>query len=235
MNNMHCEDYKLLKDAYLDGELDALHTARLEAHLADCGACRSHAESAAALGGSIRRAAYYRAPAKLAGAIKKDLREATRRTERTMPEPLRWSGLVALAATLAFVAWTLLPASKHHFTMQPAERVVYHINSNKDVLGALRNVMHHLEASPNANVVVVAHSNGVEFLLAGAKDTTGVLYENEVAKLAARGVDFRVCKNTLIRRKIDLAKVISEADLVPSGIAEISRLQSLEGYAYLKP
>lgn len=233
---MNCEDYKLLKDAYLDGELDALNTARLEAHLADCASCRAQAEHASALSSALKRARYYSAPPRLAWTIKKDLREASRGTNQIIPEPLRWSGLVALAATVAFVAWTLTPFNKqHHFTPKPPERVVYHINSNKDVLGALRNVMHHLEASPNANVVVVAHNNGVEFLLAGAKDNSGVLYESEVAKLTARGVDFRVCKNTLVRRKIDLAKVIPEADLVPSGIAEISRLQSLEGYAYLKP
>lgn len=232
---MNCEDYKLLKDAYLDGELDALHTARLETHVAGCQACSKDAQSATALATALKRAAYHRPPAGLARTIKKDLREAARRSDRFVPEPLRWSGLAALAATVAFVAWTVFPTHKHAVTAKPPERVVYHINSNKDNLNALRNVMQHLEASPNANVVVVAHNSGVDFLLAGAKDTTGVLYENEVSKLSARGVDFRVCKNTLVRRKIDLAKVIPEADLVPSGIAEISRLQSLEGYAYLKP
>lgn len=232
---MNCEDYKLLKDAYLDGELDALNTARLETHVARCPACGSDAHSAMALAVALKRAAYHRPPDRLARTIKKDLREARRRGNQSVPEPLRWSALVALAATVAFVAWTLLPVHKHTLTAKPPERVVYHINSNKDTLSALRNVMQHLEASPNANVVVVAHNSGVDFLLAGAKDATGVLYENEVSKLSARGVDFRVCKNTLVRRKIDLAKVIPEADLVPSGIAEISRLQSLEGYAYLKP
>ena len=232
---MNCEDYKLLKDAYLDGELDALNTARLETHLAECQACANDAHSATALAAAIKRAAYHRPPERLAKAIKKDLREVARRSDRSLPEPLRWSAMAALAATVAFVAWTVLPIHKHAAGPKPSERVVYHINSNKDTLSALRNVTQHLEASPNANVVVVAHNSGVDFLLAGAKDTTGVVYENEVSKLSARGVDFRVCKNTLVRRKIDLAKVIPEAALVPSGIAEISRLQSLEGYAYLKP
>lgn len=232
---MNCEDYKLSKDAYFDGELDALNTARLETHVAECQACGSDAHNVSALASALKRAAYHRPPDRLAKAINKDLREAGRRSDRLLPERLRWSGLAALAAMLALVAWTVLPVRKHAVTPPLAERVVYHINSNKDTLSALRNVMQHLEASPHADVVVVAHNSGVDFLLAGAKDTTGVLYENEVSKLSARGVDFRVCKNTLVRRKIDLAKVISKADLVPSGIAEISRLQSLEGYAYLKP
>lgn len=232
---MNCEDFKTLKDAYVDDELDALASARIESHLASCAICRARAAAGRANAALYKRATYHRAPNNLARQIQGNLREIARSGKKSWPEPIRWSGMVGLAATLAFVAWTLLPISKQHFSVKPPERVVYHINSNKDVLSALRNVTQQLEASPNASVVVVAHNNGVEFLLAGAKDTTGVLYENEVAKLTARGVDFRVCKNTLIRRKIDLARVIPEADLVPSGIAEISRLQSLEGYAYLKP
>jgi len=42
-------------------------------------------------------------------------------------------------------------------------------------------------------------------------------------------------RSTLERNKIDAAKVIPEATLVPSGVAEVSRLQFREGYSYLKP
>lgn len=231
---MNCEQFKSILDYYVDNEIDALTGASVELHLAQCAACRARADAAQALKQHVAHAQYHRAPANLRSDLRSRLKEADR-TPSTVPEPLRWSGIVALAATIAFVAWTLLPQGKQTFTPLRSERVVYHINNNKDVLSALRNVTQHLEASPKARVVVVAHNNGVEFLLDGAKDATGVVYENEVAKLNARGVDFRVCKNTLVRRKIDLAKVIPEADLVPSGIAEISRLQAVEGYAYVKP
>jgi intracellular sulfur oxidation DsrE/DsrF family protein len=36
-------------------------------------------------------------------------------------------------------------------------------------------------------------------------------------------------------RKIDRKRVIPEATIVPSGVAEVARLQSQEGYAYIKP
>lgn len=231
---MDCKQLESIIDYHVDGELDALTSAAAESHLADCAACRARAEAAQALKQHVARAQYHRAPAGFARQIRSRLREAGR-TPSNVPEPLRWTGVVALAATIAFVAWTLLPHGQQTFAPVRSERVVYHINNNKDVLNALRNVTQHLEASPKARVVVVAHNNGVEFLLDGAKDASGVTYENEVAKLNARGVDFRVCKNTLVRRKIDLAKVIPEAQLVPSGIAEISRLQAVEGYAYVKP
>ncbi|MEQ1592071.1 MAG: hypothetical protein ABL892_06740 [Thiobacillaceae bacterium] len=49
------------------------------------------------------------------------------------------------------------------------------------------------------------------------------------------GVDFRVCNNTLKSRKLGADAVIPEASIVPSGVAEIGRLQAREGFVYLKP
>ncbi|MFN3565196.1 MAG: DsrE family protein, partial [Burkholderiaceae bacterium] len=63
---------------------------------------------------------------------------------------------------------------------------------------------------------------------------TGRPYAEIVRDFRERGVEFRVCTNTLTRRQIDTAAVIPEAVLVPSGIAEISRLQAREGYVYLR-
>ena len=54
-------------------------------------------------------------------------------------------------------------------------------------------------------------------------------------ELKGKGVDFRDCLFTLERNKIDPKKVIPEATLVPSGVAEVSRLQFKEGFAYLRP
>ena len=47
-------------------------------------------------------------------------------------------------------------------------------------------------------------------------------------------MEFRVCNNTLKSRHIDPKRVIPEATIVPSGVAEIARLEK-EGYVYLKP
>jgi hypothetical protein len=114
-------------------------------------------------------------------------------------------------------------------------RVIYHVNlGNEQATDALRNINNHLAVDPAVKIVVVTHSAGVDFLLQGAEDKNGNLYSGPVAALAAKGVEFRVCKLTLERRKIDLKKVILEAKLVPSGVAEVTKLQQ-EGYAYLKP
>ena len=44
-----------------------------------------------------------------------------------------------------------------------------------------------------------------------------------------------LCNNTLQGRNIDRQRVLPEAVIVPSGVAELSRLQWQEGYAYIKP
>ena len=53
--------------------------------------------------------------------------------------------------------------------------------------------------------------------------------------LAAEGVEFRVCQNTLGSRLIKREQLLEDAKLVPSGVAELARLQARDGYAYIKP
>lgn len=115
------------------------------------------------------------------------------------------------------------------------EKVVYHINDSENALAAMRNVQNHINASPDAKVVVVTHGKGVDFLINGAADKNGNPYEPMVQGLKSKGVDFRVCNNTLVGRKIDPKTVLPEASIVPSGVAEIGRMQAKEGYVYLKP
>jgi uncharacterized protein len=115
-------------------------------------------------------------------------------------------------------------------------KVVYHVNEdNKQALNALRNIRNHLTADPYAKIVVVTHAGGINFLLDGAQDANGAPFEAAVQELKGKGVDFRVCQFTLQRNNIDPKKVIPEASLVPSGVAEVSRLQFKEGFAYLRP
>jgi intracellular sulfur oxidation DsrE/DsrF family protein len=114
------------------------------------------------------------------------------------------------------------------------EKVVYHINDASVARVAMRNVENHLNASPNAKIVVVTHGKGVDFLLNDAKDDKGP-FQGQVAGLKSQGVEFRVCRNTLKGRKLGDDAVILEGTVVPSGVAEIGKLQAKEGYVYLKP
>ena len=60
-------------------------------------------------------------------------------------------------------------------------------------------------------------------------------FSGSVADLASKGVEFRVCNNTLVSRKIDPSKLLMETKIVPSGVSEVARLQAREGYVYLRP
>jgi len=109
------------------------------------------------------------------------------------------------------------------------DKVVYHINdTDEQAVGALRNIGNHLEVNPKARIVVVTHARGVDFLFKDARDKNGNPYNVTVEGLKERGVQFDVCQITLRNRKLPKEKFIPE-------VAEITRLQQREGYAYLRP
>jgi intracellular sulfur oxidation DsrE/DsrF family protein len=116
-----------------------------------------------------------------------------------------------------------------------AEKVIYHVSDSSNATVALRNARNHLDQSPKAKIVFVTHGPGIDFLLDGAQDKNGNPYDIAVQELAARKVEFRVCNNTLVSRNIDKSRLLPETSIVPSGVAEVSRLQIQEGYAYIKP
>lgn len=121
------------------------------------------------------------------------------------------------------------------FAAAAQDRVVYHISDAKaQALAALRNVRNHLDTEPSTQIVVVAHANGVDFLMEGENDRNGNPYAATVSALAARGVKFEVCEITLKNRNMKREQFIQEADFTPSGVVRITKLQQ-QGYGYLKP
>ena len=116
------------------------------------------------------------------------------------------------------------------------DKVVYHFSDGlPQASNGLRNIGNHLEVNPSARIIVVSHARGVDFLMKGVKDANGNLYEDLVEQLRMRGVEFDVCEITLRNRKLTKDQFIPEIKYVPSGVAEITRLQQHDGFAYLKP
>lgn len=130
------------------------------------------------------------------------------------------------------------------------QKVVYHINYDnpKKQAGALRNIQNHINAvgAENLDIKVVLHGNGLALLLDPEsldklkKFKHANANEKMIAKIDSlkdQGVDFNVCANTVRGRKVDLESDlynVEKSDIVPSGVAELARLQ-LMGYAYIKP
>ncbi len=132
------------------------------------------------------------------------------------------------------VATSLVVCSS--FSFAQSTKVVYHINEGvQQASRAIGNIRNHLNADPKAKIVVVTHGPGIDFLLDGAENMAGGKFAGSIGDLASKGVEFRVCNNTLTSRKIPKEQVVMEAKIVPSGVAEVANLQANEKYVYLKP
>jgi uncharacterized protein len=115
-------------------------------------------------------------------------------------------------------------------------KVVYHLSEGlPQASRAIGNIRNHLTADPTVKIVVVTHGLGIDFLLDGATNQTGQPFAGSVSELVSKGVEFRVCNNTLVSRQISADKVLMEAKVVPSGVAEVAKLQAKEGFVYLRP
>ena len=128
------------------------------------------------------------------------------------------------------------------------QKVVYHVNyyDAKAQTAALRNIQNHINAvgAENLDLKVVLHGNGVSLLmepdtLEGTKMKEANADEQMQARISGlknQGVQFNICANTLKGRKVPMEALYdtSEADIVPSGVAEVAHLQG-QGYSYIKP
>jgi intracellular sulfur oxidation DsrE/DsrF family protein len=115
-------------------------------------------------------------------------------------------------------------------------KVVYHLSEGiPQASRAIGNIRNHLNADPSVKIVVVTHGLGIDFLLDGATNQMDQPFAGSIGELAGRGVEFRVCNNTLTTRKLSKDRVVMEASVVPSGVAEVARLQAKDGFVYLRP
>ena len=117
------------------------------------------------------------------------------------------------------------------------DKVVYHFDQAEvQALKGLRNIRNQLEAAPDTKIIVVTHALGVDLLMQGARDQVSKTeYAPLISDLKAKGVVVEVCEYTMKNRGLSKDQFILEADFTPSGVVRITRLQSKEGFAYLKP
>jgi anti-sigma factor RsiW len=94
---MNCEQ-ELRVQAYLDGELNALDAAAVEAHLENCAACQAQCETHGDLKSALAGAEYHRASPLLRARITKSLD-----SEKTA-RPGFWAGLSSGAGGMALAA-----------------------------------------------------------------------------------------------------------------------------------
>ena len=116
------------------------------------------------------------------------------------------------------------------------EKVVYHFDGGlSQATKGLRNIRNHLDIAPKTQIVAVAHAEGVDFLMEGAKTTNGQEFAALVGDLMSRGVKFEICEITLKNRGLKKDQFILGPTFTPSGVVRIAQLQAEEHYAYIKP
>ncbi|TVP83162.1 DsrE family protein [Thioalkalivibrio sp.] len=118
------------------------------------------------------------------------------------------------------------------------QKVVYHVNYDDPARhkAALGNIQNHINAvgADKMDIKVIMHGPGLGLLRNALTDAD---IQAGVDNLRLQGVDFGICNVTVTRGNIDILTDLydsTEANLVPSGVAEISHLQT-QGYTYLRP
>ena len=116
------------------------------------------------------------------------------------------------------------------------DKVVYHFDGGlAQATKGLRNIRNHLDVDPSAKIVAVAHAEGVDFLMEGARTTNNQEFAALVGDLMGRGVTFEICEITLKNRNLNKDQFILGPGFTPSGVVRIANLQAREHYAYIKP
>ncbi len=154
---------------------------------------------------------------------------------------------ILLAGLIGLAPWSGTATAAQSYAKQ---KVVYHINGDdpKHQAGALRNIQNHINAvgAENLELRVVMHGNGVSLVLLpdALPEVPKFRQANATEQLQAtidglrnQGIKFQICANTLKGRKVDWEEHlynVDEADIVPSGVAELAHLQA-QGFTYIKP
>ncbi|WP_374562572.1 DsrE family protein [Ideonella sp.] len=146
--------------------------------------------------------------------------------------PIRRYIPAAFAATLFAGAASRASAAAPEAAAE--DRAVYHVNDVASAREALVNIKNHLVASPGAKLALVANGRGIFMLVQGEKDRVGE-YAPLINELQGKGVRFQACRNSMTQKNVEPATLVAGVNIVPAGVAELTRLQVTERYAYIKP
>ncbi|GFP77497.1 hypothetical protein bsdtw1_03626 [Clostridium fungisolvens] len=114
-------------------------------------------------------------------------------------------------------------------------KVVFHINEIDKWKTVLTNTNNFIKDIGKENVNVEIVANGAAVQIFGTSDQIKRNIEiDEISRLSTIGVKINLCKNSLIGFDINDTTLPEYAEVVPSAITKLVKLQ-MEGYAYIKP
>ena len=144
----------------------------------------------------------------------------------------------ALFAIVLMTGWSATDVSAAPTGQYQDQKVVYHNDGGAPDNATyfkrmLKSIKNHIEAvgKDHIEIRVVDHSAGVDLFQIAQTDK---LLAGQIDYLRAQGVRFLICANTLKERQIDWHTLygVKEDDIVPSGVAELARLQGM-GFVYI--
>ena len=112
--------------------------------------------------------------------------------------------------------------------------IAFHIDTDAHMNRSLRQVSRHLEGNPDIPIRVILIAGGVRPAIDGAEDPNGGLYSAQIEQLLAQNVRIFACENTLTSFNYSPDDLTFGVETVPSGIAELGRLQVTEHFGYIK-
>ncbi len=134
----------------------------------------------------------------------------------------------------AFLCITLISAVS--IARADVTKTVYHVHDGTThATHAMYNIMFQLKGDPKSKIVVVANFEGIKAFTKDAKDLMGKSFSAWVDDLTVQGVEFRVCQQAMDYFKVTKDQMLDSVTVVPSGVGEIARLQSQEGFGYIRP
>ena len=112
--------------------------------------------------------------------------------------------------------------------------VIFHIDSEDRMNHMLRQISRHHAYNPSIPTRVILIAGAVKPALDGAADSNGGSYSAQIEQLLISGIRIFACENTLSSYNLTTEDLAFGIESVPSGIAEISRLQVRKRWAYIK-
>ena len=136
--------------------------------------------------------------------------------------------LTLLAALVLFV-----PVAAFS-TDNEAPGIVFHVDSDQKMNRVLRQIARHQAGNPTVPARVILIAEGVRPAMEGAVDANGGDYSAQMEQLLMSGVRIFACENTLTSFNLSQDDLALGIETVPSGVAELGRLQVSEGWGYIK-
>jgi intracellular sulfur oxidation DsrE/DsrF family protein len=145
-----------------------------------------------------------------------------------------------LAAAAMMLVWNIAAVNAAPAGYYTDQKVVYHNDGGGPDNATyfkrmLTNIKNHVDAvgKDHVEIRVIDHGAGVDLFQIAQDDAT---LAGRLDALRAQGVRFLICANTLVERQIDWHSLygVEEDDVVPSGAAELARLQGM-GFVYIHP